>query len=256
MKTQGTGTSAADLIKGAGLAYKLGLGVIVVGVVMIVSSGLLGGVTFSAISALLRLLGAPEDREFMPTDEPEAGGYLLQFFGVILIVCGICIVGVRFVAELLGLAGKPELTARLGWTDKLGLGVAAVGLLGGVSSGITQLLLYEIFLYEYGPGTAMFALGIVMYAGGAILLGGLAILILGRPGPRRALSRVLLGWTDRVGWGKMGCGWINKLGLGLIVLAMVGGILGFEGPTTIVTAAGIGILLVGIVPHILAGGRP
>ena len=265
MKTQGTGTSAADLIKGAGLAYKLGLGVIVVGVVMIVSSGLLGGVTFSAISALLRLLGAPEFREFLPMYEPdlpmyepETGGHLLQFFGVILIACGICIVGVRFVAELLGLAGKPELTARLGWTDKLGLGVAAVGLLVGVSSGLSQVLLYVIFLQEYEPGTAMFALAIVMYAGGAILLGGLAVVILGRPGPRRVLSRVLIGWTDRVGWGKMGCGWINKLGLGLIVLALVGGALtpGFEGPTTIVTAAGIAILVVGVVPHILGGGRP
>ena len=98
----------------------------------------------------------------------------------------------------------------------------------------------------------MFALEIVGYAGGVILLGGLAILILGRPGPRR----MLLGWTDRVGWGKMGCGWINKLGTGLIALALAGGILGFEDSTTIVAAAGIGILLVGIIPHFLTGGRP
>ena len=200
----------------------------------------------------MTLLGAPEDREFLPTYEPEAGGHLLQFFGVIILVCGVCIVGIRLVVELLGLAGKPELTARLGWADKLGLGVATIGVLVGASSGITQVLLYEVFLYEYGPGTAMFALAIVMYAGGVILLGGLAILILRRPGPRR----VLLGWTDRVGWGKMGCGWINKLGLGLIALALVGGTLGFEDLTTIVAAAGIAILVVGIVPHILAGGRP
>ncbi len=251
MKTQGTGTLGA---KGAGLAYKVGLGVIVVGVVMIASSGLLGGVTFSAVSALLRLLGAPEDREFLPTSEPEAGGQLLQFFGVILIACAICIVGIRLVVELLGLAGRPEYTAKLGRADKLGLGAVAVGLLVAVSTGITQLLLYEIFLYEYGPGSAMFTLAIAMYAGGAIVLGGLVVLVLGRPGPRKVLS----GWTDRVGWGKMGCGWINRLGLGLIVLAQVGGALtpGFEGPITIVTAAGIGILVVGIFPHILAGGRP
>ena len=252
MKTQGTGTLGAASVKRAGLAYKVGLGVIVVGVVMFASSLLVGGVTFSAISALLRLLGAPEDREFLPANEPEAGGHLLQFFGVIILVVGVCIVGIRLLVELLGFAGKPEFTARLGWVDKLGLGVATTGLLIGVSSGITQLLLYEIFLYGYGPGTAMFALAIVGYAGGVILLVGLAVLILGRPDPRR----VLLGWTDRVGWGKMGCGWINKLGLGLIALALVGGILGIEDPTTIVAAAGIGILVVGIVPHILAGGRP
>ncbi len=87
-------------------------------------------------------------------------------------------------------------------------------------------------------------------AGSVILLGGLAILILGAPNRRR----VLLGWTDRVGWGKVGHGWINKLGLGLIVLGLVGATLGFEDP--IFAAAGIGILVVGIVPHILAGGRP
>ena len=242
---------AASLSR-AGLAYKIGLGVIVAGIVIAASSWLLGGVTFSAISALLTLMGAPEDRGFMPTSEPEAGGHLLQFFGAIILVCGICIVGIRLVVELLGLGGKPDLTARLGWADKLGLGVAATGVLVGVSSAITQVLLYEVFLYEYGPGTAMFALAIVGYAGGVILLVGLVVLILRRPGPRR----VLLGWTDRVGWGKMGCGWINRLGLGLIALAMVGGILGFEDPTTVVAAAGIAILVVGIVPHILSGRRP
>ena len=67
MKTQDTGTSGAALIKGAGVAYKVGLGVIAAGVVMFASSLLLGGVTFSAISALLKLFGAPEDRALLPT---------------------------------------------------------------------------------------------------------------------------------------------------------------------------------------------
>ena len=252
MRMQNTNMSVPALVRAAGLTYKVGLGVMVVGIVIAASSLFLGGVIFSAISALLTLLGAPEDREFLPTDEPEAGGHLLQFFGVIIFVVGICIVGIRIVVELLGLAGKPEFTARLGRADRLGLGVATIGIVVGASVAITQLILYQIFLYEYGPGTAMFALAIVMYAGGLILLAGLAVLVLGRPGPRR----VLLGWTDRVGWGKMGCGWINKLGLGLIALALLGGTLGFEDQTTLVAAAGIAILVVGIVPHILAGGRP
>ena len=87
---------------------------------------------------------------------------------------------------------------------------------------------------------------------GVVLLGALAVLILRRPNLRTAL----LGWTDRVGWGKLGYGWINKLALGLIVLALVGAMLGFEDSTTIVAAAGIGILLVGVIPHFLTGGRP
>ena len=59
-----------------------------------------------------------------------------------------------------------------------------------------------------------------------------------------------------MGWGRLGYGWINKLGLGLIVLALAGGLLGFEDLTSILAAAGIAILLVGIVPHFLTGGRP
>ncbi len=252
MTTSGTGAPGVASVKSAGLAYKVGLGVIVVGIVIAASSWLLGGVTFSAISALLRLLGAPEDRALLPPYEPEAGGQLLQLFGVILLVCGGCIVSLRLVVELFGMGGNSGFTSRLKGVEKVGLGATAIGFLVGVSSGLTQVLLYEIFLYEYGTGTAMSTLETVGYGGGVILLGGLAVLILGAPNRHR----MLLGWTDRVGWGKLGCGWINKLGLGLIVLALVGGILGFEDLTTIVAAAGIGILVVGIVPHILPGGRP
>ena len=252
MKTQGTDAAGTASVKRTGLAYKVGLGVIVVGVVMFASSWLLGGAVFAAVMELLTLLGAPEKREFLPPDEPEAGGQIIQHFGGAIFACGVCIVSIRLVVELLGLAGKPELTAKLGPTAKLGLGAAGIGILAIASTGLSQNVLYEIFRYEYGRGAAMSTLETAGSAGVVILLGGLAVLILGRPGGHR----VLLGWTDRVGWGKMGYGWINKLGLGLIVLALVGGILGFEDPTTIIAAAGIGILVVGIVPHILAGGRP
>ena len=250
MKTQGTGASGTASVKRVGLAYKVGIGVIVVGVVMFASNWLLGGVTFSAITALLRLLGAPEDRHILPQDEPEAGGQLLQLFGGILIVCGSCIVSLRLVVGLLGLAGNSEWTSKLKGADKLGSGAAAIGFLAIASTGLSQVILLEVFLYEYGTGAAMSTLEKTRYAGSVIFLGGLATLVLGAPNRRRAL----LGWTDRVGWGKLGHGWINKLGLGLIVLALVGATLGFEDP--IVAAAGIGILVVGIVPHILAGGRP
>ena len=195
----------------------------------------------------MTLLGAPESRQLLPSHEPEAGGQFLQFFGVILVVCGVCIVSVRLIVELLGLAGEPALTAKLKGSEKLGSGAAAIGFLAIVSTGLSQVI-----LYEYGIGAAMTTLETAGYAGGVVLLGGLAVLILGGPN----LHRVLLGWTDRVGWGKLGCGWVNKLGLGLIVLALAGATLGFEDPSTIIAAAGIGILLVGFVPHILAGGRP
>ena len=101
-------------------------------------------------------------------------------------------------------------------------------------------------------GVAMSILETAGIVATVVVLGALAVLILRRPN----LRSVLLGWTDRMGWGKLGYGWINKLALGLIVLALVGGILGFEDPTTIIAAAGIAILLVGIVPHFLSGGGP
>ena len=254
MNTQATGASGTASVERAGLAYKVGLGVIVVGVATFASSGLLGGVVFTAVMDLLELMGAPEDRQFLPSDQPGAGGQILQHFGGLLFACGVCIVSIRLVVELLGLAGKPEFTARLGPADKLGLGAAGIGTVTMVSTGLSQNILYEIFLYDYGQGAAMSMLDAAGRAGAVFLFGGLAALILRGPSRRR----VLLGWADRVGWGKMRCGWINKLGLGLIVLALVGGTLtpGFADTFSIFSAAGIGILLVGIVPHILAGGRP
>ena len=253
MKTQGTAAAVTASVKGAGLAYKVGLGVILAGGVVFASSSFLGGVVFAAVMDILSLLGAPEDRQFLPPNEPEAGKQILQLHGSVLLACGICIVTIRLVAELLGLAGKPEFTGKLGGTDKLGMGAAASGVLAIVSTGLVQNLLYEIFLYEYGSGSAMAMLETAGTVGAVVLFGGLAVLIL-----RGSRWHRMLGWTGRVGWGKMGCGWINKLGLGSIVLALIGGTLtpGFAEVFGIVAAAGIGILLVGIVPHILAGGRP
>ncbi len=254
MNTQGTGAAVTASVKGAGLAYKVGLGVILVGAAVFASSWLLGGVFFAAVMDLLALLGAPEDRQFLPPDQPEAGGQILRRLGGILFACGVCIVSVRLVVELLGLTGKPELTAGLDPAVKLGLGAAGIGTLTVVSTGLSQIILYEVFLYDYGRGAAMVALGTVGGIGAVFLVGGLAVLILRRPRHRR----VLLGWADRVGWGRMGCGWINKLGLGSIVLGLIGGALapGLASAFGIVVAAGIGVLLVGFVPHVLGRGRP
>ena len=141
---------------------------------------------------------------------------------------------------------------KLGRAEKLGLGAAVVGLVIGAISGFSQILLYEVFLYDYGAPGAMSILETVGYVGGALLLCGLAALILGRPNRRR----MLLGWTHRVGGGRIGCAWINMLGVGLIAAAILGGTLGFEDPTTMIAGAGLAILLVGIVPHVLAGRRP
>ncbi len=156
------------------------------------------------------------------------------------------------VGKLLEWAGRSPLIARLSRAEKVGLVAAAVGLVIGVVSGLVQGVFYEVLRYDYGASGTMSILETVGLAGGALLLCGLGALVLGRPNRRR----LLLGWTERVGWGKMGHAWINKLGVGLIAAAIVGGTLGFEDATTMIAGAGIALLLVGILPQILAGGRP
>ena len=147
---------------------------------------------------------------------------------------------------------RPTGLDKLSRGEKLGLGAAAAGLGLGVVSGLSQVVLYEAFGYDYGAPGTMRVLETVGYSGGALLLCGLGALVLGRPNRRR----MLLGWTERVGWGKIGHAWINKLGVGLIAAAIVGGALGLEDATTMIAGAGTAILLVGIVPHYLVGGRP
>ncbi len=252
MSTQGTGVSVTTSAKRSGLAYKVGLGVIATGAVMFASSWILGGVVFAAIMDILALMGAPEDRQFLSHEDPEAGRQMLRLHGGVLVASGSFIVGLRLLVELLGLAGGSRFTSKLKGVDKLGLGVAATAWLLLIPIGLSQVVLYEIFLYDYGAGITMSTLQIAGAVSAIALLGGLAVVILGAPNRRSAL----LGWTDRMGWGKLGYGWINQLGLGMIVLAMVLGALGLENPTGIIAAAGIGILLAGIVPHVLAGGRP
>ena len=217
-----------------------------IGVAIAASTWLFGGVAFAAVTAILRLLGAPGELTLLPASDPGAESQILQLFGVMLLACGGCTVSLRLVAELLGLAGASQFTTRLKGIEKLGAGAGAGGFVAVVVTGHAQSLLNEVFLYEYGVGGVMAALEMAGYAAVSVLLGGLTSLTFGGAGRHRVL----------LGWGRLGHGWINKLGLGLIVLALVGAMLGFEDSNTIVAAAVIGILRVGIVPHFLAGGRP
>ena len=245
MNTQGTRAPGTASDERNGLAYKVGVGVIAAGVVIAASSGLLGGAVFALLMRLLALMGAPEDRDFLPPDYSEAGSQVLVLLGTLVIMCGVWLFSLRLVIELLGLAPRPALTGKMSPRGRRGLGVAAAGLLVIVSAAVPGELIYE----TSRSGEYPMVLTIIGTVGGLMVLCALFILV---PGPLKAV----LGWTDRVGWGKLRCGWLNKLGLGLIVLALVGMSLGFEDLLTIVATAGIAILLVGIVPHLLVRGRP
>ena len=211
-----------------GLAYKIGFAVMVTGVIIMVSSGIFGGILFEALMKLLTLLGAPAEREFLPPSETEAGEQMLQLLGSQVIACGACIVLIRLLLGLLGLAGKPEWTSKLGWANKLGLGAVALGLLIMIAGATPELLLYEFLRYSYGrPGT-MATLERIIGFGSVMFWCGLLLLILGKP------IRALFG------------SWVNWLGLGLVVIGIIGAVVGWGVPFIIAAVVGAVTLLVGV----------
>ena len=97
-----------------GVAYKVALGVVAAGVFLIVLSPMVGGILHTqAITPLIELLGAPGDRQFLPSGEPRTSIELLAVLGSCNIVVGISMFCVRLVLELLGLAGAPTATRRM-----------------------------------------------------------------------------------------------------------------------------------------------
>lgn len=211
-----------------GLVYKIGFAVMVTGVIIMVTSGNFGLIVFAALMQLLTLLGAPAEREFLPPSEPEAGEQMLQLLGNLVFTCGACIVSIRLLLGLLGLAGKPGWTGKLEWVAKLGLGAAALGLLISVFGAVPELLLYEIFRYRYGQPGTMATLETIMDAGNVMLWSGVVLLILGKP------IRTLFSF------------WVNWLGLGLIVFGTIGAVVGWGVPFTIAAVIGAVTLLVGV----------
>ncbi|MCY4436318.1 MAG: hypothetical protein OXE05_03175 [Chloroflexi bacterium] len=211
-----------------GLVYKIGFAVMVTGVIIMFSGGIFGGILFAALMQLLTLLGAPAEREFLPPNEPEAGEQMLLLLGALVFVCGACIVSIRLLLGLLGLASKPGWISKLGWVAKLGLGTAALGLLISIFGATPEFLLYEFFRYNYGQWGTMATLETIIVVGNVILWSGLALLVLGKP------FRALLG------------SWVNWLGLGLIVIGIIGAEMGWGAPFIIAAVIGTVTLIVGV----------
>ena len=226
MKAQGTSQPGRKI----GYFYKLGLAAIATGIIIAVSSDRPGGILFAGLMKLLTLFGAPEDRDFLPPSEPEAGEDILQMLGMMTIACGAGIFSLRLLSEVLGFTGKLGWAARQRGTIKLGLGAAALGFLFYVSGALPALLLYEFFLYNYGAAGIMSTLNTVENVGSAIFYCGLALLILQR-----------LEWLNAL----LGS-WISRLGLGLIVIGTIGAVVGWGVPFIIAAVVGIVTLMVGV----------
>lgn len=239
-------------LKDLGLTYRVGLVVAVIGVLVILASGTLGGVFYELVLSLLELLDAPEDREYLVPNEPGAGPEILQFLGWAIVVCAACLVSVRLSLGLLGLTPKPELTDKLGPVDRAGLGITVLGILVIAAAAIPQALIYEILPREPISSGPTSAFSIVASIGSLCLLCGLLVVVLG--GPRR--REVLLGWTRKVGWGKLGHDWVNKFAIALFVLAIVVSMVGLEEAGPFVFGAGVVVFLLGIAVSYLDGSNP
>ena len=90
----------------------------------------------------------------------------------------------------------------------------------------------------------------VAQVGSGIFLCGLVIFAVG--GPKR--RKVLLGWTEKVGWGVLGFSWVNKLGVALIVIGILGPTVTFPG-AIIYGLVGFAIMALGVLAQFAGGGK-
>ena len=236
-----------------GVTYKVALGVVAVGVFMIVWSPFVGEFLYTrTITPLIDLLGAPQERRFFTRDEPQTGSEILALIGGCNLVVGICMFCVRLVLELLRLAGEPALTRRMRPPTKLALGTAAAGVVVYAAGKLPEILISLSFIHaELEVLGITSALGTISQAGGLLLVCSPITLFLRGHG----LRGLLLAWADVVGWAKLGCGWINRLSVALIVVGVIGAI-PFGDVASIFFSTGVTVLVLGIVPQILASRRP
>ena len=236
---------------GWAVAYKVALGVIAVGVLMIVLSPFVGGLLYTqAIHPLIELfLGAPKEPGVVISSEPETGTELLALLGAGNLIAGICMFFARLTLELMRLAGEPSMTRRMTRQGKLTLGTAAPGIVAlavGASSKVLVSVLFEGYESEFIVGI-MQALDAIWHTGLLLLVCSLITLFL--------RGRRLFGWADAVGWAKLRCGWLNRLSVALFVTGVIGAI-PFDDVAGIFAITGVAVLALGILPQLLASGRP
>ncbi len=236
--------------------YKVALGVIGVGILMVVWSPFVGGALYGLVTPFIELLGAPGDREFLPRGESGTGAELLVLLGAWNFVAGVSMFCVVIVLDLLELGGSPALTRRVRPPGKAALGAAAAGAALFGPAVLLDFLLSELFVdHEQDIAWVLGALALVWRSGLLLLVCSLVLIAL----RGNVLRSRLLRWTEAVGWGKAGRGWINTLALALIAGSLINAVvwfLPFDDAARLFFGVGVTILLAGIVPHVRAGGRP
>ncbi len=219
LQTQPGMRKALEFLKGLGFAYQVGLALIAIAIIVAVAGSIIGGVFYEGLMGILKVLGASEDRHFLPPVNPErqylGGGHslspviaeemgakILGFFGGILFACGICVVALRLVLQLVGLTGKPgapvqsagagqpAAARRLGLVDRLGLVVVGIGTILVLGGTVAVGILQEFLLLEYQGGFLDYCWLIVGI--------GSLIFMFGGPRRRSVVRFALYGWIRAV----------------------------------------------------------
>ena len=241
-----------------GLAYKVALGDVALGLFVAVCSPFVGGIFHRGLSWALGILGAPADRALLPANEPRTGTDLLLLIGLSILVVGVCVFAVRLVLELLGLAGAPMLTRRVRPRGRLAWGTAAAGLVVFAAAEFPSVVLSLLFVdAESSISGVVSALDVMSQAGRLLMVCSLITLFLWRRGWHGRLG-ALFGWADAVGWARLHWGWLNRLGAALLVAGIAAQVpfLPFDDVASAFTVAGIIVLISGVVPQLAASGRP
>lgn len=239
-------------------SHWVAVAVMLAGFLMVVWSPLVGEPLYSgAVTPLVELLGAPEEREFLHPQDPGNGTELLALLGVCNLAVGFCMFCVLLAIDLLGRAGAPARTSGMTQRSRLALGTAAAGAAALVAGEFPKVLLSTLFVdHEHEITGVVGALDIVSQAGGLMMLCTAITFYLG--GSRR--HGVLLRWTEVVGWGKVRRGWVNMLALALtaggLIATMLWFIMPFDDVAGVFAIVGLTVLVLGLVPHLLAIGRP
>ena len=233
---------------GWGVAYKVALGVVAVGVLTIVLGLFVGGLLYTlVITPLVELMGAPADRDAFAPSQTENGALLLALIGAGNIVVGFCMFFVRLTLDLVGLTNQPSLTRRMTPERKLALGTASPGVVALLAGGSSRMFLAALFEdHQSEVAWIMPALDAVWHVGLLLLLCAF-------------MTRFFQGrWADAVGWAKLRWGWLNRLSAALFVTGIIGAIplFPFADVAGAFTLVGLAVLAMGIFPQILAGGKP
>lgn len=239
--------------RAAGLIYRIGAVTMVLGVLIVLCSGLLEGFVSTLYLQLLSLLG--EEKDLVIPIGPETGKEIVLNLGGGIFITGAFVYAFRMSIELIGLPVERHLSRWYTICDKLALGIAAGGYVVLFICAILLFFLEEV-LDDDSARALTSILNSILTASVWTVLGGLIIFFL----KTRHLLRSFYGRAVSLGWGKLGWTRVNLTASGMVLIAFAcqlfgwNSIFGLTMNTIIVT--GLVMILSGVFPQFLASDKP